>query len=97
MDNFMKSQQIVTSIESQSASIGKTAAMHLDSIWRGLMQTEGSTESDLWFRLISGVAHPLGNVAILSEPSDLAVVAEAVGPLYKLATPIAVLFAAVCG
>ncbi|WP_309714199.1 GNAT family N-acetyltransferase [Armatimonas sp.] len=56
------------------------------------MKSQGSVENAQYFRVITGEAHPLGNLAILREPGDTSVVNEAVSPLLELSQPSAVLF-----
>ena len=58
------------------------------------MKSLGSVENEQFFRIITGEAHPLGNLAILREPSDTRIVNEAVTPLLELSKPSAVLFVA---
>lgn len=84
----------VRSIASINPTMGSAAAQHLDLLWRDLMKSQGSIENAQFFRLISGEAHPLGNLAILREPADARVVEEAVAPLLDVSQPTAVLFVA---
>ncbi|MBB6049223.1 GNAT family N-acetyltransferase [Armatimonas rosea] len=84
----------VPSIASSEASIGREAVLHFDLIWRDLMQSQGSVENEQYFRVITGEAHPLGNLVILREPGDTSAVHEAVAPLRELSQPSAVLFVA---
>lgn len=86
----------VPSIASAGPAIGPAAALHLDLLWRDLMKAQGAIENEQFFRLITGQAHPLGNLAILRESADARVVEAAVAPLLDVSTPTAVLFVAGC-
>jgi len=68
--------------------------MHLDLLWRDMMKSQGSVESETFFRLITGEEHPLGNLAILRDSSNAGVVEGAVAPLMDVSKPTAVLFVA---
>ena len=90
----MSTRPLVPSIASVSCTLGPAAALHLDLLWRNLMKSQGSIESEPFFRLITGEAHPLGNLVILREPADARSVEAAVAPLLDVSQPTAVLFVA---
>jgi len=80
------------SIASISPDIGPAAALHMDLLWRDLMRSQGSIENEQFFRLITGEAHPMGNLVILRESADARIVEEAVTPLLDVSQPTAVYF-----
>ena len=90
--NTMPTRSSAPSIAAVGPAMGSAAVLHLDLLWRDLIKAQGATETEHFFRLITGEAHPLGNVAILREPADARVVEEAVAPLLDASQPIAVLF-----
>lgn len=90
----MPTPQPIPSLASIEATIGQEALLHLDQLWRDLTKSQGSVESAQYFRVITGEAHPLGNLVILREPDDASAVNEAVAPLLELSQPSAVLFVA---
>ncbi len=82
----------VPSIEAAADSIGGLAARQMDLLWREAMSGQGGVSGPNWFRLISGEAHPLGNVAIVLSPDDVQVTALAADPLLTFDLPSAVLY-----
>jgi ribosomal protein S18 acetylase RimI-like enzyme len=68
--------------------------MHLDLALRHMMKSQGSIQSEKFFRLITGEKHPLGNLAILREFGDASVIEEAVAPLMNVSNPVSVVFMA---
>ena len=84
----------VPSLASADSAMGPAAAHHMDLLWRDAMKSQGAVQNEQFFRLITGEAHPLGNVVIMRESDDARVVAEAVAPLLEVSQPTAVLFVA---
>lgn len=68
--------------------------MHFDLALRHMMKSQGSIQSEKFFRLITGEKHPLGNLAVLREFGDASVIEEAVVPLMNVASPAAVVLMA---
>ena len=82
----------VASVESEGARIGARAARHLDIAFRQIMTGPRTVRNAAWLRLVTGEAHPLGNVAIVSEPGNLAATLDATAPLLDCGAPAAAIF-----
>jgi hypothetical protein len=81
-----------STIAAMGAPVGTAIGRHMETAFR-LMGQGGcvANESKFW-RVLTGEAHPLGNLALLSTPADLATVSVAVEPLIAEAVPAAVVF-----
>ena len=73
-------------------AIGARASGHLDLAFRHMMQGQGAEVGQHFLRLVTGEAHPLGNVAVVSSPDDLGTMHAAVDPLLTCGFPTAVLY-----
>jgi len=85
---------IVESIDSMGDAAGALAARHMDVAFRRMMAGPRCVEHGTWFRLITGEAHPMGNVALVSASDDVAATLEATAPLIDCGAPAAVIFTA---
>ncbi len=83
---------IVQSIASAREVIGTRAAQHLDLTFRQLMSRQGAELGDGYLRMMTGEPHPLGNVAIVSDPAELRTTTTAIAPLLACRVPTSVLF-----
>jgi len=83
---------IVESVESVGPAMGARAALHLDLAFRHMMRGPGCVQNAGYLRLVTGEAHPMGNVAVVADPGDLEAVQEAIAPLLTCGQPSAVLF-----
>jgi predicted GNAT family acetyltransferase len=83
---------IVESIGPNRAEIGRRAALHFEIAFRQMMAGPRTVQNEGYLRLVTGEAHPMGNIAILSSPGDLAAVIEAITPLVECGAPAAVVF-----
>jgi hypothetical protein len=66
----MQETEVARSIGSSHDAIGARAARHPELAFRGFTVGHGAEEGTRFLRWASGDAHPLGNVAIVSDPSD---------------------------
>jgi predicted GNAT family acetyltransferase len=88
----MQQAAIVPSIASLGNAVGARASGHLDLAFRHMMQGQGAELGEHFLRLVTGEPHPLGNLAVVTDPSDLATMQAAVGPLLTCGFPTAVLY-----
>jgi hypothetical protein len=71
--------------------IGARAARHLDRVFRTLAKGPGAEQNADFMRLITREPHPMGNIAIVSNPGDRGVMRAAVQPLVDSNVPAAVI------
>jgi len=83
---------IVPSMATLGNAIGARASGHLDLAFRHMMQGQGAELTRHFLRLVTGEAHPLGNIAVVSDPDDLATMHAAVDPLLTCGFPTSVLY-----
>ena len=83
---------IVESIGSSRDSIGARAAGHLDIAFRDIMLAQGAELGEGYLLQVTGEPHPLGNVAIVSDPQSIDVTQRAIGALLDSGYPAAVLY-----
>jgi predicted GNAT family acetyltransferase len=88
----MPQSAIVPSMASVSNAIGTRASGHLDLAFRHMMSGQGAELGERFLRLVTGEPHPLGNLAVVTDPSDLATMRAAIGPLLTCGLPTAVLY-----
>jgi len=88
----MQQAAIVRSIDSSNDSIGARAARHLDLVWRHMIHGPGVEQTGKFIRVVTREPHPFGNLAIVSDPDDLASTQAAVGPLLGVDFPGALLY-----
>ncbi|MBU6258172.1 MAG: GNAT family N-acetyltransferase [Burkholderiales bacterium] len=75
----------------ESNDLARRAALHLDRSWRALARDDAAVHRPAYIRVITGMAHPLGNVAIVNDAADAADLAEAAQPLVDGAWPATVI------
>lgn len=88
----MQSAAIVKSIGSCGTAIGVRAAGHLDIAFRHMMRGPGARHHENFMCLVTGELHPLGNVAIVSNPGNQDTTDAAIGPLLGSGLPAAVIY-----
>ena len=88
----MSQSAIVTSMATLGTALGARASGHLDLAFRHMMQGQGAEVGPHFLRLVTGESHPLGNVAVVSNPGDLATMHTAVDPLLMCGFPTSVLY-----
>ncbi|MGE0482047.1 MAG: GNAT family N-acetyltransferase [Phycisphaerae bacterium] len=79
------------SIASLGPRVGPVAARHIESAFRRLLHGPRVAAEPGYVRLVTGEPHPFGNVAIVSDGSNLAGVQAAIDPLLTCGAPAAVL------
>ena len=84
--------QVVQSIDSHRDEIGVRSACHVDLVWRHVMRGPEMQLDKGFLRVITGELHPMGNLAIVSSPSDAAITQAAIGPLVDTDLPVALLY-----
>lgn len=82
----------VQSQEANGTAIGMRAARHLDTVFRSLKVPQGVESGASYFRLITGEAHPMGNLAIVCDPDDPEVTQAAAGPLLACGFPSVLIY-----
>jgi len=88
----MSKSAIVTSMATLGSALGARASGHLDLAFRQMMQGQGAEVGPHFLRLVTGEPHPLGNVAVVSDPDDLDTMHTAVDPLLTSGFPTSVLY-----
>ncbi len=88
----MQKTDFVASTTSGSGPIGALTARHFDLTFRAVMRGAGAEHRPEYLRFVSGTAHPMGNVAIISDPTDVDTARRAAGPLVHCGAPAAVIF-----
>lgn len=83
---------IAESVESVGGAMGARAALHLDMAFRQMMRGPDCVQNAAYLRLVTGEAHPMGNVAVVADPGDLDATREAIEPLRTCGAPAAVIF-----
>jgi GNAT superfamily N-acetyltransferase len=83
---------IIESIGGDGAAMGARAARHFDIAFRQMMSGPRTVQNPRYLRLVTGEAHPMGNVAIVSEPDDVDAALEAITPLLECGAPSAAIF-----
>jgi hypothetical protein len=83
---------LVPSVQAAGTALGPAIGRHFESTFRCLAGQKGAVSEAGYFRLLSGEAHPLGNVAVFPQPVQFATVRTAVDPLALLALPSAAIF-----
>ena len=83
---------VVQSIESVGAAIASRIAGHFETAFRQMMAGPRTVAKPAYLRIVTGEAHPMGNVAIVSEPDDLDSTLEAITPLIDCGAPAAAIF-----
>lgn len=78
--------------EANGKAIGIRAARHLDLVFRSLKVPQGVESGAQFFRLITGEAHPMGNLAIVCDPDDPEVTQAAIGPLRTCGSPALLIY-----
>ena len=90
----MDKSGVRASIAEAGEEIGGIACRHLETVFRDLLAGPDVVREGAFLRLVTGEAHPFGNLAIVSAPGGLEATRAAIEPLAGLAAPSAVLFPA---
>lgn len=88
----MSQAAIAESIGADTDMIGGRAAAHMDGVFRQMMNGPGVVQTAAYLQLVTGLPHPMGNMALVSQPDDLASALDAIEPLAGLAAPAAAIF-----
>lgn len=83
---------IVEEIGPDHAGIGARAARHFEIAFRRIMSGPRAVHNAAYLRLVTGAAHPMGNLAIVSEPGNLGAALEATSPLLTCGASAAAVF-----
>lgn len=89
---YVSSEATISSVDAAGAALGPAIGRHFESTFRCLAGQKGVVSEPDFFRMLSGEAHPLGNVAVFGEPVQFSTVRKAVEPMRGLAVPSAVIF-----
>ena len=76
----------------QSDGIGTRAARHLDRMFRSLADSADTEKTAGFMRLLTGEPHPMGNLAIVTDPEDPKVTQTAIRQLVERNVPAAVVY-----
>jgi GNAT superfamily N-acetyltransferase len=79
-------------IESMGDRLGPAIEGQLETLFRALLRGPGATLEPGFCRIVTGEPHPLGNFAVLSDPTDGEQVRCAIEPLCGLEAPSAAIF-----
>lgn len=88
----MQETSFVPSTTSGREPIGVLVARHFDLTFRAMMRGPGAEHLPGFLRFVSGTAHPMGNVAIISDPTVTEETRHAAEPLVHCGAPAAVIF-----
>jgi ribosomal protein S18 acetylase RimI-like enzyme len=88
----MTKTAIVGAVGSDARAIGEQAAVHMDGAFRAMMNGPGVSQNESFLRLVTGLPHPMGNMALVSEPDDLSSTHAAIEPLLGCGAPAAAVF-----
>lgn len=83
---------IVESIGPDGAAMGARAARHLEIAFGAVMKGPRSVRDSRFTRLVTGEAHPMGNLAVIYTPDSEAVALEAAQPLLDCGAPACIIF-----
>lgn len=88
----MHSTQLHSSIAALGDALGAVAAGHFELSLRRVLSGPGVTRDPRFVRLVTGAAHPFGNLACLRDPADVVGTAAALEPLVASNSPAAAVF-----
>ncbi len=91
-DAYLSHEALISSVTAAGTSLGPAIGRHFESTFRCLVGQKGVVSEPSFFRMLSGEAHPLGNLAVFPEPVELSIVRTAVEPMAGLGVPSAVIF-----
>jgi hypothetical protein len=83
---------VILSVTGAGTALGRAVGRHFESTFRCLVGQKGVVSEPRFFRMLSGEAHPLGNLAVFPEPVELSTVRTALEPMTGLGVPSAVIF-----
>jgi hypothetical protein len=89
---IMNSETGDCSIPAIGRNIGTIASGHIDRAFRQILRSPLAVAEHRFVRLITGEAHPFGNLAIVSDPADPQGTEAAIEPLRECGAPAAALF-----
>lgn len=88
----MSTDTILASCAASAEPLGTLAARHMDLCFRAVMRGPGAEHQPEFLRFVSGEPHPMGNIAVISDPTRPETVQRAVQPLSVIGAPAAVIF-----
>ena len=88
----MSQEALISSVAAAGTALGPAIGRHFESTFRCLAGQKGVVSEPRFFRMLSGEAHPLGNLAVFPEPLEFPIVRTAVEPMTGLGVPSAVIF-----
>ena len=88
----MSQEALISSVAAAGTALGPAIGRHFESTFRCLAGQKGVVSEPRFFRMLSGEAHPLGNLAVFPEPVEFPIVRTAVEPMTGLGVPSAVIF-----
>lgn len=91
-DGSVSREALISSVAAAGTALGPAIGRHFESTFRCLVGQKGVVSEPSYFRMLSGEAHPLGNLAVFPEPVELAIVRAAMEPMTGLGVPSAVIF-----
>ncbi|MSR33252.1 MAG: GNAT family N-acetyltransferase [Phycisphaerales bacterium] len=89
----MHTTQPVPSLASLRESAETVAATNLDAMFRAIAHGPNVHTEPAFMRLVTGLPHPLGNLAIMANAFDAQATARAIEPLLQNTFPSATIFA----
>jgi GNAT superfamily N-acetyltransferase len=91
-DAHVSHEVLISSLDAAGTALGPAIGRHFESTFRCLVGQNGVVSEPRFFRMLSGEAHPLGNLAVFPEPVELPIVRAALEPMTGLGVPSAVIF-----
>jgi GNAT superfamily N-acetyltransferase len=92
MSDADASQAPVSSLAAIGAALGPAIGRHFESTFRCLAGQKGAVSEPRYFRLLSGEAHPLGNLVVMPDPVESSILSAALEPMARPGLPSAVIF-----
>lgn len=91
-DASVSREALISSVAAAGTGLGPAIGRHFESTFRCLVGQKGVVSEPSYFRMLSGEAHPLGNLAVFPEPVEFSIVRTALEPMAGLGVPSAVIF-----
>jgi hypothetical protein len=91
-DAYVSPEALISSVAAAGIALGPAIGLHFESTFRCLVGQKGVVSEPRFFRMLSGEAHPLGNLAVFPEPVEFSIVRAALEPMRGLGVPSAVIF-----
>src|SRR5512137_2814511 len=91
-DTSVSPAALTSSVTDAGTALGPAIGRHFESTFRCLVGQRGVVSEPSYFRMLSGEAHPLGNLAVFPEPVEPSIVRATIEPLARAGLPSAVIF-----